>query len=94
MSGVDNKLPASYPAMLKDIKSRIQAAQIKAALSINRELIELYWDIGKSIVERQRADGWGKSVVERLSQDIRKAFPGIKGFSSQNLWYMRAFYSA
>ena len=94
MSKADNKLPASYLAMLKNIKSRIQAARIKAALSVNRELIELYWDIGKSIVERQRAEGWGKSVVERLSQDIQKAFPGIKGFSSQNLWYMRAFYSA
>ena len=88
------QLPASYPALLKDIKSRIHSTQIKAALSVNRELIELYWHIGRSIVERQRKEGWGKSVVERLSQDIQKAFPGIKGFSSQNLWHMRAFYSA
>jgi predicted nuclease of restriction endonuclease-like (RecB) superfamily len=89
-----NKLPASYPTLLKEIKSRIHTAQIKAAISVNRELIKLYWHIGKSIVERQRKEGWGKSVVERLSQDIQKAFPGISGFSSQNLWYMRAFYSA
>ena len=94
MSRAAHKLPASYPAMLKDIKSRIRDARIKAALSVNRELIELYWHIGRSILERQRKEGWGKSVVERLSQDIQKAFPGIKGFSSQNLWYMRAFYSA
>ncbi|CAB1067511.1 hypothetical protein D1AOALGA4SA_46 [Olavius algarvensis Delta 1 endosymbiont] len=57
MSGIANKLPDSYPAMLKDVKSRIQAAQIKATLSVNRGLIELYWDIGRSIVERQRAEG-------------------------------------
>ena len=88
------KLPANYPALLEDIKSRIRSAQIKAALSVNRELIELYWHIGKSIVERQRKENWGKSVVERLAQDIQKAFPGITGFSSQNLWYMRSFYIA
>jgi len=88
------KLPASYPAMLEDIKSRIQAAQIKAALSVNRELIELYWDIGGSIVKRQRKEGWGKSIVEKLSRDIKKEFPDITGFSVQNIWYMRAFYIA
>ena len=62
------KLPENYPALLEDIKSRIRSSQIKAALSVNRELIELYWNIGKSIVERQRKEGWGKSVVERLSK--------------------------
>ena len=61
---------------------------------MNRELIELYWHIGRSIVKRQRAEGWGKSVVKRLSQDIQKEFAGIMGFSPQNLWYMRAFYTA
>ena len=66
--------------LLKEIKSRIHTAQIKAAISVNRELIKLYWHIGKSIVERQRKEGWGKSVVERLSQDIQKAFPGIAAF--------------
>ena len=94
MSGVANKIPASYPAMLEDIKSRIRAAQIKAALSVNRELIELYWDIGGSIVGRQRKEGWGKSIVEKLSRDIKKEFPVITGFSVQNIWYMRAFYIA
>ena len=88
------KLPTNYPALLEDIKSRIRSSQIKAALSVNRELIELYWHIGKSIVERQRKESWGKSVVERLAQDIQKAFPGITGFSLQNLWYMRSFYIA
>lgn len=94
MPQVDYIVPKNYSALFEEIKSRIRTAQIKATLSINRELIKLYWHIRKSIVERQRKEGWGKSVVERLSKDIQKAFPGIKGFSSQNLWYMRAFYSA
>ena len=87
-------LPASYGALLEDIKARICAAQVKAALSVNRELIELYWHIGKSIVERQRAESWGKSVVERLSSDLQSEFSGISGFSPQNIWRMRAFYLA
>ena len=89
-----DKLPVTYPLLLEEIKSRIRSAQVKAALSVNRELIELYWGIGKSIVARQHNEGWGKSVVEKLSQDIRKEFSGITGFSPQNLWYMRAFYTA
>ena len=94
MPGVDNKLHASYPAMLKDIKSRIQIAQVKAALSVNRELIELYWDIGKLITSRQKIEGWGKSVVERLSADLRNEFPEITGFSTRNIWRMRSLYLA
>lgn len=89
-----NKLPASYPAMLEDIKSRIHAAQIRAALSINRELIELYWDIGKLITARQKNEGWGKSVVECLSADLRNEFPQIAGFSPRNIWRMRSLYLA
>jgi predicted nuclease of restriction endonuclease-like (RecB) superfamily len=88
------KLPASYPVLLKDIKSRIRSAQIKAALSVNRELIELYWDIGKLITARQKNEGWGKSVVERLSADLRNEFPQISGFSSRNIWRMRSLYLA
>ena len=94
MSRVKNNLPDSYPALLEDIKSRIRHAQIQVALSVNRELIKLYWDIGSSIVKRQRKEGWGKSIVENLSRDIKKEFPDIAGFSAQNLWYMRAFYKA
>ncbi len=88
------RLPAGYGALLEDIKTRIRAAQVKAALSVNRELIGLYWHIGKSIVERQRAEGWGKSVIERLSRDLQSEFAGISGFSPQNIWRMRAFYLA
>jgi len=63
-------LPANYGALLVDIKNRIRTAQLKASLSVNRELIQLYWDIGHLIVERQRVQGWGRSVVERLASDI------------------------
>lgn len=80
--------------LLEDLKSRIRSAQVKAALSINRELIELYWGIGQSIVERQRAEGWGKAIVERLAGDLQREFPGVTGFSRQNIWKMRAFYLA
>jgi predicted nuclease of restriction endonuclease-like (RecB) superfamily len=85
-------LPAGYAPFLEDLKARIRAAQVKAALSVNRELIDLYWHIGMSIVEHQRAEGWGKAVVESLSADLQREFPGIAGFSPQNIWYMRAFY--
>src|SRR5437879_731179 len=85
-------LPATYPALLEDIKSRIRTAQIKAALSVNRELIELYWSIGRDIVSRQESEGWGVSVVERLAADLQTAFPGIAGLSARNIWRMRAFF--
>jgi hypothetical protein len=79
-----SRIPVGYPALLEDIKSRIRTAQIKASLSVNRELIELYWTIGRDIVDRQRREGWGKSVVERLANDLRRAFPGLSGYSPQN----------
>jgi predicted nuclease of restriction endonuclease-like (RecB) superfamily len=79
---------------LEDIKSRIRTAQIKAALSVNRELIELYWSIGRDIVLRQKTESWGKSIVDRLAGDLQAAFPAIEGFSPRNVWRMRAFYLA
>ena len=88
------QLPTDYPAFLEEIKARIRAAQIKASLSVNRELIALYWDIGQGIVERQRAEGWGASVIDRLAHDIQTAFPRIEGFSPSNISRMRAFYLA
>lgn len=88
------KAPAGYGELLEALKKHIRAAQIKAALSVNHELIALYWHIGKSIVERQRAEGWGKAVVERLSGDLEQEFPGVAGFSARNIWHMRSFYLA
>ncbi len=84
---------ADYAAWLGGLKSRIQSARISATCAVNRELILLYWDIGRGIVEKQEDLGWGKSVVEQLSLDLRSEFPGMKGFSANNLWLMRQFYS-
>lgn len=88
------QLPADYAKFLEGLKNRIRQAQVKAALSVNRELIALYWHIGRSIVERQRAEGWGRSVVDRLAMDLQQEFPGMTGFSPRNVWRMRAFYLA
>jgi predicted nuclease of restriction endonuclease-like (RecB) superfamily len=87
-------LPAGYSEFLTDLKQRVRAAQIHAALAANSEMIALYWDMGKAIVERQSAEGWGKGVVERLAADLQREFPGVAGFSSLNVWRMRAFYLA
>jgi len=87
-------LPPGYAAVLEDIKKHIRTAQFRAASASSRELIELYWYIGRSIVERQKAEGWGRSIVERLASDLQKTFPGMAGFSPLNVWRMRAFYLA
>ncbi len=87
-------LPEGYGELLGDLKERIRAAQIKAALSVNRELIALYWQIGRAIGERQETHGWGTQVIDRLSADLRHAFPDMRGFSPRNLRYMRTFAAA
>ena len=92
MTGV-SKSTSAYKALLGEIKERIRSAQYEALRAVNKELITLYWDIGRMIVERQRDEGWGKSVVQRLASDLQKDFPGISGFSARNIWYMRDFYS-
>lgn len=87
-------LPTDYPAWLAELKGRIHAAQQRAALAVNRELVLLYWQIGRDILDRQRREGWGAKVIDRLAQDLRSAFPDVKGFSRANLMYMRAFAEA
>lgn len=81
-----------YLDFLRKVKERIRSAQYEALKKVNRELIDLYWDIGNMIVDRQGKDGWGKAVVETLAADLQKEFPGIKGFSAQNLWRMKQFF--
>lgn len=81
-----------FKDFVREIKNRILSSQYKALKKVNKELIELYWNIGKEIVAKQEAYGWGKSVVKNLSDELRKEFVGIKGFSVQNLWNMRQFY--
>lgn len=85
---------AEYKTFFKEIKERIYKARYDALKAVNKELINLYWDIGKSIVAKQEKLGWGKAIVETLAKDLQKEFPGIQGFSVQNLWNMRQFYSA
>lgn len=86
--------PAGYADWLADLKGRIHTAQQRATLAVNRELVLLYWQIGRDILARQASQGWGAKVIERLAQDLRAAFPEMKGFSRANLMYMRAFAEA
>ena len=81
-----------YKTLLIDIKQRIRQAQTKAILSANSELISMYWDIGKMLVEKQKVAGWGAAVIPRLSKDIHNELPEIKGFSERNIGRMIAFY--
>ena len=87
-------MPADYAPLLAEIKARVQAARIKAGLAANRELLALYWDIGRLVLERQNKEGWGAKVIDRLSLDLQREFPGQQGFSPRNLKYMRAFAEA
>ena len=83
---------ADYDMLLGEVKRRIRAAQYEALKHVNREMVSLYWDIGCMIGARQEGKSLGKSVVERLAADLHREFPGISGFSAQNLWRMRQFY--
>jgi len=87
-------MSAEYKNFFTEIKERIHKAQYDAFKAVNKELIALYWDIGKSIVAKHDKIGWGKAIVENLAKDLQKEFQGIQGFSVQNLWNMRQFYSA
>ncbi len=82
-----------YSQFLLEIKERIRSAQYEAMKAVNREMIALYWDIGKSIVDKQTQLGWGKAIVETLAKDLQNEFPGIQGFGSRNIWYMLQFYT-
>ena len=87
-------VPEGYHALLGDLKERIRSAQIRAALSVNRELVLLYWNVGCEIAVRQQEYGWGAQVIDRLSADLRRAFPDMRGFSPRNLRYVRVFAAA
>ncbi len=91
MEGIIND---GYGELLGEIKTRIRTAQYEALKAVNKELIGLYWNIGKLIVEKQQGETWGRSVVEKLAADVRQEFPGISGFSGRSMWYMRDFYLA
>jgi predicted nuclease of restriction endonuclease-like (RecB) superfamily len=86
-------IPHDYREFLGEIKTRIRAAQYRALRSANAEMVKLYWEIGESIHLKQQIEGWGKAVVQTLAHDLRAEFPGRNGFSAQNLWLMRQFFS-
>jgi predicted nuclease of restriction endonuclease-like (RecB) superfamily len=83
-----------YPRLLAEIKERVRSAQYEALKSVNKELVGLYWDIGRMIVERQAEETWGKAVVQQLAVDLQNEFHGVGGFSASNLWRMKAFFES
>jgi predicted nuclease of restriction endonuclease-like (RecB) superfamily len=86
--------PEGYEDFLRDLKPRIRTAQVRAVLAVNRELVRLYWQIGRDIIERQDQAGWGAKIIESLASDLHHEFPDMKGFSARNLKYMRALAEA
>ncbi len=87
-------MPNEYGVILEDIKGKIKDAQLRALKAVNRELISVYWEIGKTIHDQQQADSWGTSVVEQFAKDLQNSFPGMKGFSSRNIWIMKDLYTS
>ena len=88
------RLPESYAALVAEIKERIRGERLRVVLAANAELVLLYWDVGRAILERQNREGWGAKVIDRLSHDLRDAFPDMRGLSPRNLKYMRSFAAA
>jgi predicted nuclease of restriction endonuclease-like (RecB) superfamily len=87
-------LPDDYSALLSEVKERVRSAQYEALRSVNRELVALYWDIGRLIVSRQVDASHGAAIAEQLASDLRREFPGLSGFSRRNVFHMREFYLA
>jgi predicted nuclease of restriction endonuclease-like (RecB) superfamily len=89
-----NVSPAEYTKFITSLKAKIRSAQIKAAVTVNSELIKLYWEIGKEIFEKQEKEGWGSKALEKAAKDLQLEFPGIEGFSRANMFRMKAFFIA
>ena len=94
MSEIQPAAPVGYGELLAELKQRIQNAQLRTSLAVNRELVLLYWQIGREILMRQARESWGTKIIDRLAADLKSAFPEMKGFSPRNLKYMRAFAEA
>jgi uncharacterized protein DUF1016 len=80
--------PPGYGAFLRELQERIRGARLRAALAVNQELVTLYWSTGAAILARQRSEGWGAKVIDRLADDLRRAFPEMTGLSARNLKYI------
>jgi predicted nuclease of restriction endonuclease-like (RecB) superfamily len=87
-------VPAEYAAVLDELKNRIQSERLHVTMAANSAMVLMYWDIGKVILDRQEHQGWGAKVIDRLSHDLKTAFPDMSGFSPRNLKYMRKFAEA
>ena len=87
-------LPSDYPQFIADLKTRIRQTQVRAALAVNSALVTLYWHIGHDILQRQEQQGWGTKVIDQIAHDLQAEFPGLAGFSTRNIKYMRAFAKA
>ena len=85
-------LTPEYASWLKTLKAKIRSVQIKAALAASRELILFYWELGEDISRKLAENNWGAKVIDCLSSDLQKAFPGVQGFSRRNLYYVKKFY--
>ncbi len=94
MNEIRPAVPSGYGELLAELKQHIQNAQLRASLAVNRELVILYWQIGREILTRQARESWGTKVIDRLATDLKSVFPEMKGFSPRNLKYMRAFAEA
>ena len=92
MNKIAKRLPDDYAELLAEIKERVRLAQYNALKVVNKELVSLYWDIGRMIVERQADADHGAAIVEQLAADLRQEFPGVSGYSRRNVFYMRGFY--
>ncbi|MEP0874044.1 PDDEXK nuclease domain-containing protein [Trichocoleus desertorum AS-A10] len=91
---MNNLSSNDYEKFLRNLKERIRNAQVRAALAVNKELVLLYWQVGKDILSRQQQAGWGAKIITQLAADLKRELPDIKGFSRSNLLYMRAFAQA
>ena len=90
----DLQPPTGYQELLSGLKGRIRSAQVRAALSVSRELVLLYWSIGRELSERFKREDWGGKIIDRLARDLQAEFPGVEGYSPRNLRYMRSLAEA
>ena len=84
-------MPSDYVATLNEIKDRIRTERVRVAMTANATMVLMYWEVGRIILARQAAEGWGAKVIDRLSADLREEFPAMEGLSARNLLFMRAF---
>jgi predicted nuclease of restriction endonuclease-like (RecB) superfamily len=91
VADITQQLPDDYALFLQDIKTRIRNERLKSVLSANAAMVMLYWEIGKAILSKQKAEGWGAKIIDRMAHDLIEEFPDMRGFSARNLKDMRKF---